>query len=286
MLAGALGSSIDYLHVIDRNTRSKMEEAETYLAEISRRFPPPNGHRELVHIGDPEEAIVNAAGESGAMVVMGTHGYTGLRRMILGSVADAVVKQARVPIALVRGDRDFRLPEEGFQRLLVPIDGSERSARAVPVAAEIALRSGGQLELLHVVVPISVSEMGSGVDPGYIPPEVYASMMDDLEAVAREDLDAAGRICERAGVAASFHRPIGTPVDSIFHLAKESGADAIVLSTHGRGGATRVLMGSVATSVIHRCRIPVIVLPPQYEQSESDVTSRETAGERVADPST
>jgi len=277
-LARDLGSTIDYLTVIDRSTGPKLAEAEAYLADVSCRFPPPNDHRELVHIGDPEDAIVNAAGDASAIIVMGTHGYTGLRRMILGSVADTVVREARVPIMLIRGDRDFRLPEEGFQRLLVPIDGSDRSARAVPLAAEIARRSGGRLEVLHVVVPVSVSDLGSGMEPGYVPPEVYASMMDDLETLAREDLDEARRISERTGVSASLHSPIGTPVDSIFHLAQEVDADAIVLSTHGRGGASRVMLGSVATSIIHRCRIPVIVLPPQYAESESEKPRLETAG--------
>ncbi|HEX5166989.1 MAG TPA: universal stress protein [Thermomicrobiales bacterium] len=283
MLAQELGSSIDFLHVVDRNTGSKLNDAEAYLADITQRFPPPNDHRELVHVGEPEDAITNAAGDAEAMVVMATHGYTGLRRMILGSVADAVIRQARVPIVLVRADREFRFPPEGFRRLLVPIDGSERSARAAPLAAEIAQRSGGRLDLLHVVVPVAMSDLGSSMDPGYIPPEVYASMMDDLEAVAREDLEAARRVCEQAGVDAALHRPIGTPVDSICRLAEEAGADAIVLSTHGRGGASRVMMGSVATSVIHRCHIPVIIIPPQYGQSGTDETAVEAAGERCAE---
>jgi nucleotide-binding universal stress UspA family protein len=268
LLARTFGSSIDYVHVIDKDNISKMAGAEEYLARIAERFPTPAGHRSLVRSGDPAEAILDVAGESGSLVVMATHGYTGLRRMILGSVADSLVRHARVPIALVRGDRKFRLPEEAFHRLLVPLDGSERSSHALQFAFEIARPSGAQIDLLHVIVPVSVGEYGAGVDPGYVPPEVYASMMNDLEMLARDDLEAAAKTCVQAGIVADTHSPIGTPADSIFHLAEDAHADAIVMSTHGRGGASRVLMGSVATAIIHRSSIPVIVLPAAYSEPE------------------
>jgi nucleotide-binding universal stress UspA family protein len=273
LLARTLGCSIDYVHVIEKDVVSKMAGAEEYLAKIVERFPCPTGHRSLVRSGDPAEAILAETGDSEALVVMATHGYTGLRRMFLGSVADALVKHARVPIALVRGDRKFRLPEDTFHRLLVPLDGSERSSHALQLAFAIAKPSGAQLDLLHVIVPVSVGEYGAGIDPGYVPPEVYASMMTDLETLARDDLASAANACVEAGIAADAHSPIGTPAESIFHLAEDAHADAIVMSTNGRGGASRVLMGSVATAIIHRSHIPVIVLPASYLVAENDGTA-------------
>jgi nucleotide-binding universal stress UspA family protein len=270
LLARTLDCSIDYVHVVDKDSVSKVASAEEYLARIVERFPSPAGHRSLVCSGDPAEAILGVAGESEAMVVMATHGYTGLRRMILGSVADALIQHTRVPVALVRGDRKFRLPEDTFHRLLVPLDGSERSSHALQLAFAIARPSGAQLDLLHVIVPVSVGEYGAGIDPGYVPPEVYASMMTDMETLARDDLASAANACIEAGIAADAHSPIGTPADSIFHLAEDAHADAIVMSTHGRGGASRVLMGSVATAIIHRSHIPVIVLPASYLVDETD----------------
>jgi nucleotide-binding universal stress UspA family protein len=281
LLARTLGSSIDVVYVIDKDTDRKAAEGEAYLASIVERYPLSTDHRALVRTGDPAEVILDIAGASDAMVVMATHGYTGLRRMILGSVADSVVRHARVPIALIRHDSKFRLPEEKISRLIVPLDGSERSSHALPLAFEIAQPSGSRIDLLHVIVPMSVAEYGAGVDPGYVPPEVYASMMDDLELVAREDLETAAKACARAGVAADTHSPLGTPADSIFHLAEDVHADLIVMSTHGRGGASRVLMGSVATSIIHRSHIPVIVLPASYSGAEPDGTAhtvRQDAG--------
>jgi nucleotide-binding universal stress UspA family protein len=278
LLARTLGSSIDFVHVIDKDTVSKMADAERYLARIVERFPPPAGHRSLIRAGDPAEAILDVAGDSGTMVVMATHGYTGLRRMILGSVADAVVRHARVPIALVRGDRKFRLPEETFRRLLVPLDGSQRSLHALPLAFAIAQPSEAKLDLLHVIVPVSMGEYGAaGIDPGYVPPEVYASMMDDLEVVAREDLETAASACVQAGIDADIHSPFGTPADSIYHLAEDAHADLIVMSTHGRGGASRVLMGSVATAIIHRSLVPVIVVPASYAEDEPGGATPDTA---------
>jgi nucleotide-binding universal stress UspA family protein len=270
LLARTLGSDIDYLQVIDKDNAAKATAAEEYLSRIVDRFPPPAGHRSVVRTGDAAEAILEASTDANAMVVMATHGYTGLRRMILGSVADAVVRHARVPIALIRNDDKFRLPQEGINRLLVPLDGSDRSTHALPIAIEIAGASQASLDLLHVIVPVSVGELGAGIEPGYIPPEVYGSMMDELETVAHEDLRAAAESCQQAGVNATMYSPVGTPADSIFHLAEETNADAIVMSTHGRGGASRVLMGSVATSIIHRSHVPVIVVPAAHVAPEAD----------------
>lgn len=277
LLARTLGSTVDYVHIIDKDSGSKMADAEAYLSRITERFPPPAEHRSLIRSGDPAEAILDVGGEPGTMVVMATHGRTGLRRMILGSVADAIVRHARVPIALVRGDSKFRLPDETFHRLLVPLDGSDRSTHALPLAFAIAKPSGARLDLLHVIVPISVGEYGAGVDPGYVPPEVYASMMDDLEMVARDDLAAAARACIQAGIEANTYSPVGTPADSIFHLADDAHADLIVMSTHGRGGASRVLMGSVATAIIHRSLVPVIVLPASYAAADSNGATQDVA---------
>jgi nucleotide-binding universal stress UspA family protein len=270
LLAQTLGSEIDFLHVIDKDDAEKTVAAEEYLSTIVERFPPPAGHRAVIRAGDAAEGILEASGGANTMVVMATHGYTGLRRMILGSVADAVVRNARVPVALIRNDDEFRLPQERLSRLLVPLDGSERATQALPVAIELAKASQASLDLLHVIVPVSVGELGAGMDAGYIPPEVYESMMDELEIVAREDLQTAAETAQQAGVDTTMYSPVGTPADSILHLSGETQADAIVMSTHGRGGARRVLLGSVATSIVQRSKVPVIVIPAEHVTPERD----------------
>jgi nucleotide-binding universal stress UspA family protein len=261
MLARTLDCSVDFLHVLAERSDIEAAGANVYLSRIIDRFPPPSNYQMLVRNGDAAETILEVAGDSGALIVMATHGYGGLRRLFLGSVADSVVRKAMVPVALVRGEPDFRLPQQTLRRLLVPLDGSDRSLLALPLAIEIARHSGARVDLVQVVVPVSVGEFGAGIDASYVSPDVYTEMMGDLEQVARDDLNAAARIAQQSRVDSTIHELVSTPSDGILRIADDVRADIIVMASRGRGGATRAFLGSVATGIVQRSKVPTIVVP-------------------------
>jgi nucleotide-binding universal stress UspA family protein len=275
LLARTLGVSIELVHVIDdpqlaavpgQFIEAPAGESDSYLQEVARRLGETDRLTLTVRVGDAADEILSlAAGAERAMIVMATRGRGGLKRMLLGSVADKVVRNATVPVALVRGV----VPEHRLTSLLVPLDGSETSALALPVAMELARPSGAALHLLRVVEPIAIAgTAGYPLDAGLMSSSAYADLISDLERDARDYLDAESRAHRREGSVVSTRVVVGSAVDEILNCADEVGADAIVLASRGRGGIQRVVLGSVATGVLQRGRCPLIVVPARAATAE------------------
>lgn len=114
-----------------------------------------------VRWGSPAEVIVEVAARyaPGALIAMATHGYSGLRRWALGSVADKVIHATTVPVLVVRGQAQpiVRPP----RRILTPLDGSGLARQALPLASEIARAAHAELILLRAVVPLLEAYVGA-----------------------------------------------------------------------------------------------------------------------------
>ncbi|GAB4189939.1 MAG: universal stress protein [Roseiflexaceae bacterium] len=209
-----------------------------------------------VRLGAPAEIIVEVAeNRSASMVVMATHGYSGLKRWALGSVTDKVVHASPAPVLVVRGSHT---PAAGYQfkHILVPLDGSALSRQALPLAIELAIQNQAQISLLTVVVP-QISEFGLG----FVPP-------------SSEDLDVLrGRLLAEMGGFADVlrqHELAVTPLvveglapESIVDLAETRGIDLIVMATHGYSGLKRWALGSVADRVLHETKTPLLLVRAQ-----------------------
>jgi nucleotide-binding universal stress UspA family protein len=229
-------------------------EALAYLAAQARALE----HAGLrvrceVWYGDPSQTIVNAAvRERVSLIAMTTHGRRGLDRLHFGSVAESVVRKAPVPVLLVRGH--VRWPTDRPPRILVPLDGSERSAAILPLVARLGGPLQAVIELLHVL---------EATAPGAYP-DLALSLPDERRgrAAARDYL-------ERA--AAPWTTPelpqlkvectvLGGPaIATITRHAADTGADLVAMSTHGRSGVTRLLMGSVAEEVLRIADVPILL---------------------------
>ncbi|HEU5317148.1 MAG TPA: universal stress protein [Chloroflexota bacterium] len=196
------------------------------------------------------------------LVVMTTHGRTGLRRAVFGSVADRVVRSSDVPVLLVPdaarchgADPPCGSPDAGPACVLVALDGSETAASAVLPAAQLATATGAGVELLRVV-----PNHGSGEGPSHSTAVTRPHVEDDLSRWADALLDAAPHLpFVRTAVLAANERRV--PAAIIAHAAR-NGAYAIALATHGRGGFTRLVLGSVTSGVVAAAETPVLVVPP------------------------
>jgi nucleotide-binding universal stress UspA family protein len=207
--------------------------------------------------GDPSQTIINAADRGRAgLIAMTTHGWRGLDRLRFGSVAESVVRKARVPVLLVRGQ--LRWPADRSPRILVPLDGSEQSAAILTLVAKLRRRLHAAVELLHVLeallpaaspdLPLSLPDTG--------PRRAAAS--DYLERVAaRFD----GESPEVARVVLE-----GPAATMIARRTVSSGADLVAMTTQGRSGVARLLVGSVAEQVLRTADVPVLLwkaaIPP------------------------
>ena len=187
------------------------------------------------------------------LIVMGTHARTGFARVRFGSVAETVVRMSTVPVLLVRPDAETSasLSPPDISRVLVALDGSAFSEQVLPPAARLAAVFDAALGVVHV-------ETGLREAP---------SSFDELSA-------ADARVGEQylhGHVAKSEHLPDGArlllvgsphPADAIMDAASRLGSDLIAMATHGRGGLSRLIMGSTANEVMRRTRLPVLLHRP------------------------
>jgi nucleotide-binding universal stress UspA family protein len=263
LIARVTDAEIVVIHVAEERDDLQLIGINEYLSNLGDRFPMLPAYTQVVRAGDPAAEIPEFAGTAGTIIVMATHGAGGIRRMLLGNVADAVVQQATVPVALIRGVDAHELSSPALNRLLVPLDGSEFSNQALPVAIDLAACSQAGLHLLRVVEPLPADQAGYLPDAAYMSPTTYAELMADVEAAARDDLQLAAQICRDGGIDPAVHIIVSTPIDGILRTAKSIAADAIVMATHGRSGIRRVLLGSIATGLIQTSDTPLIVVPVQ-----------------------
>ncbi|HEY5934864.1 MAG TPA: universal stress protein [Kofleriaceae bacterium] len=180
------------------------------------------------------------------LIVIGTHGRTGLKRVLLGSVAENVVRHAPCPVLATRPPGGL----EKFARILVPIDFSESSQRATDLAGRLAKLDGGSITLLHVIeVPIAIS--------GELPED---ASLEQIDRQASEYVETCAAKLRTEGVAVETRIRIGHPgAQTLAVLDGAPGYDLVVMGSHGRTGIRRVLLGSVAEKIVRHAACPVLV---------------------------
>ncbi len=211
-------------------------------------------------IGAAYEEICDVAQEVKAdLIVMATHGYTGYKRMFLGSIAERVVQHAPCPVLVVRhhfsrwnGVGDLRT-RTGFKltKILVPTDFSKGSEKALGYGIQLARDFGAELRFVHVIHPsafpfghpYSVFNIGRFVD------EAARAGQRKLRSMAA-----------RSKTRYSVRVVHGSPAVEICNEADDD-VDLIVISTHGRTAFAHILIGSVAEHVVRYAHCPVLVIP-------------------------
>lgn len=195
------------------------------------------------------------------LVVMTSRGQGGLRRLWLGSVADAVIRGSHVPVLLVRPEENPS-PQpvlENLRQILVPVDGSALAETILDPAKEMASLAGAELMLVEVIQPLASPLESQSASPSRFDAELTSlrrkEAADYLRDLAEE--------CLKAGVKAMYSAPLGTNVaDTILGLAESSIVGMIALATQGRGGVKRLILGSVADKVIRAAPRPILVYRP------------------------
>jgi nucleotide-binding universal stress UspA family protein len=211
--------------------------------------------RVAIQFGSPAPEIVAEAGSApGTVIVMGTRGATGLDHLLLGSVAEKVLRTAACPMMTVppRAKATSRLP---FKRVLCPIDFSPASLRALSLAMSFAREGDADLTLLHVLEGLSPGE-GAPSSRAFYSPE-YAGFRgrDSLENLrAMIPTDAADWCFPDAQLGR------GKPAEQILKFATEHATDVIVMGVDGRGPLDQAVFGSTTNQVIRLATCPVMTL--------------------------
>ena len=208
-------------------------------------------HTHLVRSTSAAEAITETAAELGCdLIVMGTHGRRGIKHLLLGSVAENVVRCVGVPVLTVRPMID--VSDFGPNHILVTHDFSDRSTEAVRIAGAWADALGAELSLLHVVEPV-------------VYPDYYAINMASSDTMTRLR-DRAVVALDRAADEILGARPVNTTVligraaETIIVEAEASEIDLVVMGTRGLSGLEQLVLGSVAEAVLRRCPVPLLTV--------------------------
>lgn len=272
-LGGRVGGAVTLLHVLE--TASSMSGMEAVIlartdseaTTLARRKLEALAQREargkgamvtVVRTGRPFHEISLAAHEREVdLIVIATHGYTGLKRVWLGSTAERVVRHAPCPVLTVptRGLPKRAAPASRFrlQSILVPIDFSNLSRDALPYALLLARQFGAELTLMHVVQISPLDRLLGAEITNHIMVPVIKQAEADLAALATE-------VGQSGGVRVSTVVLQGTPHASICKRAKSQSADLIVLTTHGHAGLKHVWLGSTAERVVRHASCPVLAV--------------------------
>lgn len=202
-------------------------------------------------IGDVAEQITDAASaEDTRMVILTSHGRGGFKRLVQGSVADKLVRTLAQPILVVRPGQ----AHAALRRLLVTLDGSDTSEGALAPARELANGAGAEMHLLRVVNPLA-DVAWTGIGPG-----------PDLSEITEQYTQAARvYLQEKALPGEVTDVYYGRPLDAILEYARVKQCDVIVMGTHGRGGITRLALGSTADAVMRAAERPVLLVPAREE---------------------
>lgn len=198
--------------------------------------------------GGPAQEIVGLAEEIGAgLIVVGSRGFGGIRRALMGNISDSVVRHAHCPVMVVRGEA-----AEFPNKILLATDASEEANLAATTAADVAQRTGSELHVLHV----------GEVRPVYHPERHgYFARYEELQEEAQRLLEEQVEQVKAAGAkVAGAHLGMGRPDEEIVVLGQEIGAGLIVTGSRGLGGIRRALMGSVSDSVVRHAYCPVMVV--------------------------
>ncbi|MBK9940891.1 MAG: universal stress protein [Kouleothrix sp.] len=212
-----------------------------------------------VAAGNTAEVIAETAVRLGAnLIAMATHGYSGLRRWALGSIADKVLHITHTPMLLVRGSERMISPERAIRRILLPLDGSSCARQAIPLATELACETQAELLVLTIIAP-----------PYLQTPEVIGSYMQYDEAIdsvrdrLTDELAEYSATLKEHKVQVTPVATSGIPAETIIDEALDRGADLIVMATHGASGLRRWALGSVADKVLHATTTPLLLVRAQ-----------------------
>jgi nucleotide-binding universal stress UspA family protein len=207
------------------------------------------------------EILARAEALSSDLIVMGTHGRSGLERLVLGSVTEKVLRKASCPVLSVpRRIRDaVPVPPVLFKKILCAIDFSDCSTRALDYAMSLTQEAAARLTVLHVLELLpEAPAVATGAVPAW--PQQVAEYLAEVEEERRQRLGAAipesvREYCEVDTVLAR-----GTPYQAVLRVAAEQQSDLIVIGIHGRSAADLLFFGSTAQHLVRQALCPVLTL--------------------------
>jgi nucleotide-binding universal stress UspA family protein len=252
---------------------SSEEEEMAAYAEVSKAGSNVKARGQVVYGGPAENILSYSRRNHVDLVIMATHAHGGLLRWWLGSVFEKVVARSTVPILGIHSKQVRELDANHrtvFKRILAPLDGSETGEAALRDAEAVALKTGASLVLLHVIPAPST------VEASWLGPEFH-DFVKAMHEAGQKYLEKTEKRLAASGIKVTLKIDSGDPAARIIAVAREEKADLIAVSTHGRSGIPRWVLGSVADKILHESKLPMWLVRPRViveqmlKESESKV---------------
>jgi nucleotide-binding universal stress UspA family protein len=271
VLAGTLKSPVTLLHIIEQDAPAevhkehhltKPDEADAYLKEVAARAFPEKvkvtTHVHTAPVADVAKSIVEHAATEFKpdLIVTCTHGRTGVRDVLFGSIAQQVVAHGTTPLLLIKPDS----PRFKLEKILVPLDPDSAHDDSLPLAESLAKSFNARLILLSVI-PTFSTLTGEQAAASNLMPATTQAFLDIKEENANKDLQEHVEALQKKGINAYAEVARGDPASTILKTAEQSEADLIILSTHGKAGIGAFWARSVAPKVAQRTRFPLLLIP-------------------------
>ncbi len=261
LLARLLHAQVELTHVVvpshfsERNGSSSVDP-QLILDRARTAFPDDLDVRAVTVDGDPVKQVLERVRRSpDAVLVVPSRGRAGLSRTVFGSVSDEFVRTSPVPVIVTR--ECMRFPSQTLNSIIVPLDSSPLSEKALPWALKLAQRTGATIGLISVIDVNQVAAY-AGIDSQE---ELLTGLESEARDLARSYLDEMVHQLRAEGARVTWEVRLGRPADEIIRAADTTAADLIIMSTHGRSGIRRWAFGSVSDDVLQRGDTPVLIVP-------------------------
>lgn len=252
-IAGKIGSEMVLLSVLSSAEPEEYQQHYTYMEKVVdmtmhqvKKYSDGNDDGNCTictatRLGNPAQGILEYVDKGHlCLIVMATHGRSGISRWALGSVADKVVRSTtQQPMLLIRakGDHPDVRAKRIFKKALLPLDGSTESEAVIPVITKMAANLQMEIILLRVL----------------------AKMNNTLASVESYLQDCCQHLADH-GISSRYEVRTGSPADNIIDLADESACDLVAMSTHGHAIGTLWPLGSVAQKVLLGGNTPLLLV--------------------------
>ena len=273
-LAQALHAPVTLLHLIEQDAPQEIhkdrhitqpEEASAYLQEVAKRgFPTDvkvDWHVHTTAIKHVANSIVEHAITEFQpdLIVMCTHGHSGVRDLLYGSIAQQVVAQGMTPLLLIK-PRTATPTAFALAKILVPLDSGPVHDASLPAAQELARAYKSKIHLL-TVIPTFSTVAGQTAAASSLLPATTSALLDINVENAAQDLQEHLDELKQARLQATAEVARGDPATEIVNISEKLNIDLIVLTTHRKAGTAAFWARSVAPNIARRTRLPLLLIP-------------------------
>lgn len=273
-LARKIKASVILIHVIEKDAPEKIhgqrhltnsKQAEEYLSAtasldifsgITVDF-----HLHEASVRDVAQSISDHAEELNQdLVIMCTHGSSGLRGLLFGSNAQQVISLGNTPVMLVNPSQKNSSVADGFGNFLIPLDGNPDHEQSLNYASVLARMCGARIHLL-IAIPLFGTMSGELTPANRLLPGTTARMMDMIVPDAEKYLSEQQVKLELSGIEVTTSTSRRDPANAVTETARDIKADLIILATHGKKGAEAFWNGSVTPKISKSSKIPILLVP-------------------------